>query len=410
MRESISQQFEVPNGEAGQLALDLVFQHLRRSNTWPEFDLIDRALYAEGVRSEDAFGQLPEGMLVGPDRNRWNHLPSPETPLELTLMGAINCSGDAARPEVEGAVLLTRIAAEVDRHWQPTPERRDPYLQRGRAINVFQASGLRWPDSMSSFMDSNFPFAGRSFLGPDAEEKNAARRQGRFDLLLRASKLLTREPQFKGSGFSDDYGWELRFDRTIRPFAGVETITDYWRRRRDLVLNLGVARMVAAVAPEPDREEHGVDCPARSEDASRWSVECSLHDGIVEAVADRYATGHLADAVQKAFQAVEYRVQRLLDSSEVGAKLMGNAFGGVAPRLTVARADGASQVSEQDGFRDLFRGAMSGLRNPRAHGPHYAEEEAEVLEMLAFASLLMRRLDLAEQRLGSATKADSSIE
>jgi 3-deoxy-D-manno-octulosonic acid (KDO) 8-phosphate synthase len=39
---------------------------------------------------------------------------------------------------------------------------------------------------------------------------------------------------------------------------------------------------------------------------------------------------------------------------------------------------------------------------PRAHGQHYAEEAAEVLEMLAFASLLMRRLDLVEQRQRAA--------
>ncbi|MEU1346784.1 TIGR02391 family protein [Streptomyces sp. NPDC005775] len=410
MGELTGHRINVPAGAAGQLVIDRVFQHFRESSAWPEFDLIDRTLYAEGVSSEEAFEQLPEGLLIGPDRNRWNHLPSPETPLELTLMGAINCSGDSALPEVEGAVLLTRLAAEADRHWKPTSERRDPFLRKGRAINILKESGLPWPKSMSYFVDSNFPFAGLSFLGPDAEKRNAARREGRFDLMLRAAKLLTREPQFKGAGFSEEFGWELRFDRAIRPFAGVETITDYWRRRCDLVLNLGVAGMIAAVVTEPDRDEREVDSPACSEDASRWSVECSLHDGIVEAVADRYASGHLADAVQKAFQAVEYRVQGLLDSSEVGAKLMGSAFGGVTPRLMVVRADGASQVSEQDGFRDLYRGAMSGLRNPRAHGPHYAEEEAEVLEILAFASLLMRRLDLAEQRLRSATEADGSTE
>ncbi|MBT2439604.1 TIGR02391 family protein [Streptomyces sp. ISL-36] len=168
--------------------------------------------------------------------------------------------------------------------------------------------------------------------------------------------------------------------------------------------------MVAAVAPPQAREANEANAPGDSQPDSRWSVECALHDTIVEAVADRYATGHFADAVQKAFQAVEYRVQNLIDSSEVGAKLMGNAFGGTNPRLMVARAEGASQTSEQDGFRDLFRGAMAGLRNPRVHGPHYAEEEAEVLEMLAFASLLMRRLDVAEQALKAAAAEESSVE
>ncbi|MEU6934322.1 TIGR02391 family protein [Streptomyces sp. NPDC046374] len=401
MRESLKPRIEGPSGDAGQRMLDLVFRRFRQSGEWPEFDRIDRALYTKDVKSEDAVGQIPDGLLIGPDRNRWNHLPSPETRLELTLAGAIACSENLARPEVECAVLLTRLAAAVERSWSPTSERRDPFLQEGRALKLLRGSdSLRWPESVLEFIKREGGVMPKSFLD-DYSAKTDRVELIRAGVLARAVALLSREPQFKGSGFGEEYGWELRFDREIRPFAQVATLGDYWRIRCDGLLLKNVAGMVAAVAPPPVHEAGELQEPDGSGVDSRWSVECALHETIVEAVADRYATGHFADAVQKAFQAVEYRVQNLIDSGEVGAKLMGNAFGGASPRLMVARAEGASQTSEQEGFRDLFRGAMAGLRNPRAHGPHYAEEEAEVLEMLAFASLLMRRLDLAEGTLGA---------
>lgn len=46
----------------------------------------------------------------------------------------------------------------------------------------------------------------------------------------------------------------------------------------------------------------------------------------------------------------------------------------------------------------MFMGAVVGIRNPRAHEQFEAMDENEALEELAFASLLMRRLDDAEAR------------
>jgi hypothetical protein len=44
----------------------------------------------------------------------------------------------------------------------------------------------------------------------------------------------------------------------------------------------------------------------------------------------------------------------------------------------------------------LFRGAVQGIRNPEAHEQFKPLDEEEGLEELAFASMLMRRLDNAQ--------------
>lgn len=133
-------------------------------------------------------------------------------------------------------------------------------------------------------------------------------------------------------------------------------------------------------------------------------VTCALHPLIAEVAAERYNSGFYYDAVSRAFQAVEHRVQILIGVHEVGEKLMGIALGKPAPKITVNRSMGGSLESEQSGMQLLFKGAMLALRNPRMHGPDQEDARDEAEEMLVFASFLMRRLDIEdEQRKVAAT-------
>ena len=54
---------------------------------------------------------------------------------------------------------------------------------------------------------------------------------------------------------------------------------------------------------------------------------------------------------------------------------------------------GQSGKDEQEGFKLIFMGAIQGIRNPKAHGLVQQENPDRAFEYLAFASLLMHRLD-----------------
>jgi uncharacterized protein (TIGR02391 family) len=138
-----------------------------------------------------------------------------------------------------------------------------------------------------------------------------------------------------------------------------------------------------------------VSARPRPQVAQRKVTLPGLHTQVSDAAGALYEDGHYSRAIGAAFQAVEARVQTLTGSSEVGQKLMGSALGGA---LDVTTSVGANRDSERDGFKLLFMGAMAGLRNPRAHGVEVPVDSVEALEALAFASLLMRRLDKAEER------------
>lgn len=122
----------------------------------------------------------------------------------------------------------------------------------------------------------------------------------------------------------------------------------------------------------------------------------ALHADVRE-VADRYLeSGHPEVAIFEAFKAINNRVKAMTGLDLDGAKLMGEAFKEDDPRLALADLSGETGKNIQTGFRFMFMGAVRGIRNPDAHERFKALDAEEALETLAFASMLMRRLDSAQ--------------
>lgn len=133
---------------------------------------------------------------------------------------------------------------------------------------------------------------------------------------------------------------------------------------------------------------------ARVAPVRRLAVE-NLHAEVIRSSSDLFADGHYEAAVSEAFKSIEVRVRAMTASAQLGVKLMGEAFGGSEPRVSVAKATGQSGKDEQEGFGALFRGSMLGVRNPRAHDLFRPQDPQQALEYLGFASLLHRQLDSA---------------
>lgn len=71
---------------------------------------------------------------------------------------------------------------------------------------------------------------------------------------------------------------------------------------------------------------------------------------------------------------------------------MEHVFSPKNPVLKINNLADQSDVDEQKGFMNLFSGAVSGLRNPRAH--KIIKDDPEMaLEFIAFISLLAKIAD-----------------
>lgn len=89
--------------------------------------------------------------------------------------------------------------------------------------------------------------------------------------------------------------------------------------------------------------------------------------------------------------------------NEAESHACGDAFDWNPPELAFSGTREPAQVGEQKGFAFIFKEAMLGVRDPKAHAHFCADfEERRALDYLGFASFLMQRLDDVQERLDGA--------
>lgn len=121
--------------------------------------------------------------------------------------------------------------------------------------------------------------------------------------------------------------------------------------------------------------------------------------------------GLYADAVERAFKAINSRVKKMVKgqvpASDDGVKLMQEVFSEKSPLIRVAAKDDPSGADVQRGYMFMFAGGMSAIRNPKAHD-NIEIDKNDALRKLYFASMLMYKLDEAEQKGWIVNKPNAS--
>ena len=119
----------------------------------------------------------------------------------------------------------------------------------------------------------------------------------------------------------------------------------------------------------------------------------NVHQLLPAKVRKLFDDGHYAEATFEAFKFVDKVVQKHSKLSEAGFKLMMQAFNETKPALKLNNLSTASEIDEQKGYSFLFAGAVMAIRNPRGHEVNISDDPDACLDHLAFASLLLRRLE-----------------
>ena len=122
--------------------------------------------------------------------------------------------------------------------------------------------------------------------------------------------------------------------------------------------------------------------------------ELVTSDSLKQSSASLFADGYYARAVEEAFKCLNNAVKDKSGTTDRdGNSLMRAVFSPNAPILKLNPLQSPSQRDEQQGYMDLFAGAMTGIRNPRAHEHSLADAGEVALELLVLANHLMRKLD-----------------
>lgn len=126
-----------------------------------------------------------------------------------------------------------------------------------------------------------------------------------------------------------------------------------------------------------------------------WSY---LHPMIRNVSGDKLAQGFYADAVESAMKEINTRVKKIYmhyrHEEHDGQDLMRKTFSLSNPLLVFEGVDTTSGKNVQDGYMQIFAGAIQGIRNPKAHENTDISRE-DAIKRLIFASLLMDKIDEA---------------
>lgn len=179
-----------------------------------------------------------------------------------------------------------------------------------------------------------------------------------------------------------------------------------WRARKGQGVSregLGhIADLVAELGVDVRKEARRLKLPQPSrvteppQDKAALLDRLELHQALVDDCAEMFRDGHFNEAVRKALERFEKLIQDGIDDHNTqGRDLMAKAFGGANPLIRLNALASANDRSEQEGFKFLTMGAMSGMRNLYSHGDVPQMSVADAIERLAFVSLLFKRVQQA---------------
>jgi uncharacterized protein (TIGR02391 family) len=120
--------------------------------------------------------------------------------------------------------------------------------------------------------------------------------------------------------------------------------------------------------------------------------ERNIHPDLGKVSLKLFNDGHYSQATFEAFKYLDNQVKRLSGINENGQKLMMAAFTETNPKIRLTPLSTQSEIDEQLGYRFIFAGSMSAIRNPRGHDI-IADPIDRCLDHLSFASVLLRRLE-----------------
>ena len=121
-----------------------------------------------------------------------------------------------------------------------------------------------------------------------------------------------------------------------------------------------------------------------------------VHPRIAALARPRFEAGFFGDAVEASYKEVNdaaKRIVREVDDQELdGATLMNTAFSPNRPLIRLTALETETDRSIQQGYMQIMAGAMTGIRNPKAHG-NLNPGGSRTLHLICLASLLMHKID-----------------
>ena len=138
-------------------------------------------------------------------------------------------------------------------------------------------------------------------------------------------------------------------------------------------------------------DNHHTETPGPSD----WVWQC-IHPRVAKLARPRFEDGYYGEAVEASYKEVNEVVKQIVRDvagRELdGAGLMTTAFSPNNPLIELTELETTTDQDIQKGYMQIMAGAMTGIRNPKAHG-NLNPPASEALHLICLASLLMHKID-----------------
>ncbi len=135
----------------------------------------------------------------------------------------------------------------------------------------------------------------------------------------------------------------------------------------------------------------GTRAPPEAPDVHPFD-ERNIHPEISSVSLKLFDDGYYSQATFEAFKLLDQKVKAAAGLLDSGFAMMMAAFNEKNPRVRLTDLSSTSEIDEQLGFRHMFAGSMSAIRNPRGH-EIIADSIELCLDHLSVASVLLRTFD-----------------
>ena len=149
---------------------------------------------------------------------------------------------------------------------------------------------------------------------------------------------------------------------------------------------------INALTPEDSPLRNLIKETAKLPELDFWGM---IHKDIIRVAKDKFEDGYYADAVESAFKEINKYVKKIVrdkTGEELhGTNLMYKALSERNPIIVLDDLSSDTGRNIQKGYMQIFAGAMTGIRNPKAH-ENITVSKDRATHFIFLASLLMYKL------------------
>lgn len=125
------------------------------------------------------------------------------------------------------------------------------------------------------------------------------------------------------------------------------------------------------------------------------NIETRLPEALWDAVHSNYEKRNFTGAILDAFYFLSELLRNKSGIEGDGSALIGQALGGVTPKIKLNRLQTESEQNVQRGMEQMLRGLYQGIRNPRSHDK-VSDSEDDAKTLIMFVGYIVKQIDQAK--------------